>query len=129
MIERRHWRLDSGVDCVLCDHAQHETRDHLFFNCGFAQRCWRKLGITWSSADRVSDMFDSVKLSFHGPNFFEVAACALWGIWKQRNGLIFENQRPSLQSWRAIFKKDLGLVAHRVKPIHKESLLTWIDQF
>jgi hypothetical protein len=27
------------------------------------------------------------------------------------------------------FKKDLGLIAHRMKPAHKKTLVNWIDLF
>jgi len=129
MIDRRHWHLDSGVNCAMCNLNQRETRDHLFFNCVFAANCWRKLGISWSSSHGMDAMFERAKGSFSGPKFFEVATCALWGIWKQRNGLIFEKKQPSIQAWRAVFKKDLSLVVHRIKPKHKEALATWVDSF
>jgi hypothetical protein len=129
MIERRHWTLDSGVNCVMCNQAQRQTRDHLFFNCGFARKCWRKVGIVWDSSQGSLDMFERAKKNYSGPSFFEVATSALWGIWKQRNGLIFEKVQPSMQAWRIIFKKDLSVIVHRVKPRHKQALSEWIDSF
>jgi hypothetical protein len=89
MLERRHWKMNTGVNCVMCSHVHRETRDHLFFNCDFALRCWQKLEIQWSLNHETDDMFERTKKNFQGPNFFEVATCAMWGIWKQRNGLIF----------------------------------------
>jgi hypothetical protein len=129
MMDRRQWKLDSGVNCVMCNHALRETRDHLFFNCAFSQKCWRRLRISWDSSQGNGRMFEMAKQGFQGPKFFEVATCALWGIWKQRNGLIFEGKQPSLQSWRVVFKKDLGLIVHRVKTAHKEVLADWLDRF
>ena len=38
MVERRHWHIDDGVNCVLCPTHTRENRDHLFFNCNFSQR-------------------------------------------------------------------------------------------
>jgi hypothetical protein len=64
-------------------------------------------------------MFQDANMSFSGPNFFEVATCALFGIWKCRNGKIFEGKRPSFETWREVFKEDLRLVFCRVKPIHQ----------
>jgi hypothetical protein len=67
-----------------------------------ARRCW---GIAWQT--------------FQGPKFIEVATCALWAIWKWRNGLIFEGKQPLLQAWKAIFIFDLELIKHRMKPVHR----------
>jgi hypothetical protein len=129
MMDRRQWHLDSGFNCVMCSSSKRETRDHLFFNCSFARKCWSKLSITWSSSNGMTTMFEQAKQSFSGPKFFEVATCALWGIWKQRNNLIFEKVRPSFQAWRAVFKKDLVLITHKVKPKHKEDFEKWIELF
>jgi hypothetical protein len=85
------------------------------------------LGITWSSEHGLTEMFDRAKHSFDGPKFFEVAACALWGNWKHRNGNFFQGIQPSIQAWRAVFKKDLILITHRVKPQHKKELSIWVD--
>jgi hypothetical protein len=89
MIDRRHWYLNSGVDCALCSTHERETREHLFFNCSFAAKVWRKLGITWTSEHDLAETFGRAKNTFQGPKFFEVVTCALWGIWKIRNGKIF----------------------------------------
>jgi hypothetical protein len=59
-------------------------------------------------------MFERAKGSFQGSNFFEIATCALWGIWKQRNGLIFEKERPSLQSLEGNFQKGHGAIGLRL---------------
>jgi hypothetical protein len=129
MVERRHWKLDSGVNCAMCAHSHRETHDHLFFNCDFALKCWRNLRIQWSSAHGPDIMFERAKQSFQGQNFFEIATCALWGIWKQRNRLFFEKKIPSLQAWRAVFKKDMMLISYRVKAKHKDKLTEWIEHF
>jgi hypothetical protein len=74
-------------------------------------------------------MFQRAKLSFKGLLFFEIATCALWGIWKHCNGKIFEGIQHTYQAWRVVFKKDLALISHMVKPKHKEALSEWIDLF
>jgi hypothetical protein len=72
-------------------------------------------------------MFERAKESFQGPNYFEIATSALWGIRKQRNGLVFEKERPSLQAWRAIFTKDVVLISYRAKTSNKGKLTEWIE--
>jgi hypothetical protein len=129
MMDRRNWHLHSGVDCETCSGHERETREHLFFNCRFAQKIWHFLNITWINNDSIIIMFQRAKASFQGPNFIEVATCAFWGIWKVRNAKIFEGKQPSFQVWRAVFKQDLALVSHRVKPVHRELLFSWLNSF
>ena len=45
----------------------------------------------------------------------------------QRNGLIFNGTRSSLNSWRHLLKKDLTLVIYRIKTRHVAGLKEWID--
>ena len=33
MIQRRHWRINDGPECVLCPTGTLEDRNHLFFQC------------------------------------------------------------------------------------------------
>jgi hypothetical protein len=41
------------------------------------------------------------------------------GIWKQRNGLIFESKQPSTITWRVVSMKGTTItLAHKVKPSH-----------
>jgi hypothetical protein len=58
MMDRRQWHLDSGFNCVMCSSSKRGTRDHLFFNCSFARKCWSKLRITWSSSNGMTTMFE-----------------------------------------------------------------------
>jgi hypothetical protein len=119
MMDRRHWHVSSGLNCAVCTASEKETKEHLFFNCTFARKVWRQVGISWASSQSMTAMFESARNSFQGPKFIEVVLCALWRIWKCRNKKIFENIQPSLHGWRAIFKYDLELIIHRVKPAHK----------
>jgi hypothetical protein len=127
MMDRRHWHVSSGLNCAVCTASEKETKEHLFFNCTFARKVWRQVGISWASSQSMTAMFESARNSFQGPKFIEVAVCALWGIWKCCNKKIFENIQPSLHGWRAIFKYDLELNIHRVKPAHKKSLSIWLQ--
>jgi hypothetical protein len=126
MILRRHWHLNSGSECILCHNHMLETRDHLFFTCPFAARCWNYVQIQWLQKENISETFRATKQSFLGPCFMEVVVCATWNIWKERNGHIFQHQNPCFTRWRALFKKDILLTSHRVKFKHKEPLLSWL---
>ena len=57
----------------------------------------------------------------------EIIIMDCWNIWMQRNGLIFNGTRSSLNSWRHLLKKDLTLVIYRIKTRHVAGLKEWID--
>jgi hypothetical protein len=126
LIIRKSWKLDDGPSCVLCTNQMLETRDHLFFECPFAVACWEFTGIRWDSSELISPRFALARDSFIGPCFMEIAICAAWNIWKERNDLIFKQQNPSLRRWKVRFQSDLLLHQHRVKPAMVQPLLDWI---
>ena len=127
MLLRRNWHLNSGSECVLCNSNSLEDRDHLFFQCPFAQRYWDKIGVTWVQTGDISQSFDQASRSYNGPCFMEVAVCTAWNIWKERNGLIFEQIQPSFARWKITFKKDILLTSYRLKQSKKEALLAWLQ--
>ena len=47
IMHRKHWNLEDGTNCILCNRGVFETRDHLFFDCPFASTCWRHIGYQW----------------------------------------------------------------------------------
>jgi hypothetical protein len=100
MMNRHNWHVASGLNCAVCTAQERETKEHLFFNCRFAQRVWSSLGITWIANPCISTMLELAKASFGGPKFLEVITCALWGIWKSRNGVIFEGKQSSYRAWK-----------------------------
>ena len=122
---RKNWHLNTGPDCVLCDSAVIESRDHLFFECVFAQQCWNTLDIHWDCTLPFTDRFAQAKSSFVGPCFMEVVACAAWNIWK-RNDLIFQGQHASFGRWRVRFQSDLLLHRFRVKSALVQPLVDWL---
>lgn len=127
MMERRHWTLDSGVNCALCQTSPRETRLHLFFNCRFAQRCWRSIDIQWGISTDIMALFQEAKDRFTGPCFFEIISSAPWNIWMQRNAWIFERKQASFQAWHRNLIIDLDLITHRVRPVDFEPLKAWIS--
>ena len=43
MLRRRHFHVDAGYSCVMCNLDLEEDIQHLFFHCPFATSCWRSL--------------------------------------------------------------------------------------
>ena len=126
LMQRKHWQIDSGTHCMLCNSHQEESRDHLFFSCSFAKSCWDMISIRWENNLNISARFSTAKRQFRGPCFMEIVACAAWNVWKERNDFIFRNQRPSLARWRVRFQSDISLHQFRVKETLVQPLLDWI---
>lgn len=120
MMDRRHWTVESGVNCALCQSGVRESREHLFFNCRFAQRCWRKINSQWDAGSDIMTLFRSARDGFSGPCFMEIVSSAQWNIWTQRNDLIFEKKPASLVGWHRRLVNDLNLIAYRVKSVDIE---------
>jgi hypothetical protein len=126
LMTRKNWHLDSGSNCVLCNAATLETREHLFFECEFALRCWESIGIYWDTSVQISRRIKYVKQNFDGPCFMEILACASWNIWKERNELIFQGQPASFVRWKVRFQKDLLLHQYKVKAALVQPLIDWL---
>jgi hypothetical protein len=129
MMDRRHWHLNSGLHCAMCNTNHRETREHLFLNCPFASNVWHRFRIVRTTSQLSLKCFQEAKESFQGPKFFEIATCALLGIWKRWNGKIFEGKRPTFQARKVIFRADLNLVICMVKPTHKASSFKLVKLF
>jgi hypothetical protein len=95
LLVRRHWNVTRDKHCVLCPTRTYEDRFHLFFECNFSQRVWNYLQIDWSHAQDIQASLAAAKQQFSQPFFMEVVILACWNIWKQRNGKIFRDNRPT----------------------------------
>jgi hypothetical protein len=102
MLLRRNWTVNDNNYCVLCSGGNYEDWRHLFFNCVFSTRICNYSQISWSPGSTHQSLI-AAKKSFKGPLFTEVVIVACWCIWKQRNGWIFKNFRPTFRGWRANF--------------------------
>nr|XP_040251774.1 uncharacterized protein LOC120968845 [Aegilops tauschii subsp. strangulata] len=127
MVDRRHWHLEDGVNCVLCPLQTKETRDHLFFNCNFSVRIWNYLQIDWSSGDSMAHLVLNASRSFRKPFFTEVVFIACWNIWITRNAKVFRHERARFNKWRSAFIHDISLMQYRMKAAYKDDLLRWIS--
>jgi hypothetical protein len=125
MILRRHWKVTDNNDCVLCSAHVMEDWRHLFFNCMFSTRIWNYLQIPWNPGDTVSSLL-AAKSSFKGPCFFEIVIISCWCIWKQRNGWIFKNIRPTFRGWKSSFFHEVSLLLYRIKKDNIPLLSSWL---
>jgi hypothetical protein len=98
----------------------------LFFECNFSERVWNYLQINWTHGQEVQMILSATKLSFGKPFFMEVLILSCWSIWKQRNGQIFQGERPTFSGWKRNFLRDVPLLEYRIKQKHLNSLLASI---
>jgi hypothetical protein len=123
---RKHWHIESGPECVLCQQVIMEDRDHLFFECFFAVQCWHRLNIHWDMSQPISERLLSARANFTGPCFMEIVACAAWNIWKIRNDVIFRDIPASFARWKIGFQNDVMLHRYKVKSCKVQPLLDWL---
>ena len=57
----------------------------------------------------------------------EIVIIAAWQIWKQTNGLIFENSSVTINVWKSNILGECQNQAHRMKDSLKTPFLTWIN--
>ena len=72
-------------------------------------------------------MITLARLKFAQRGFLEIFFLAAWHIWKQRNGLIFQNIQPSFQAWRSLFVKEVLLHMCRMKDPLKQIVSDWLQ--
>jgi hypothetical protein len=133
---RKNWVLNDGPSCVrcsqsnkcvLCSNQVLQTREGITFSFNVHRSLLLRLAsFHWDSSEPISSHFPLARCLFSGPCFTEVAICATWNIWIERNDLIFKQKNRSLGRWKVRFQCDLLLHQHRVKPAMVQMLLHWI---
>lgn len=80
MLKRRHYNFGNTEACVLCDHEDEETIQHLVLNYSFNTGCWDCLGIQWRSTENIFANLMQAKGAFAKPFSMEVFVTATWHI-------------------------------------------------
>jgi hypothetical protein len=57
----------------------------------------------------------------------EIIILTAWGIWISRNNKIFNNQTPSLKTWKIIFLQEAKLLIYRMKKKHADTFKEWLQ--
>ena len=66
----------------------------------------------------ITDPFatlESFRQQIQQPFFMEIIVTMCWSIWSVRNDAIFRNAQPSIQSCKAVFKREFAQVILRAK--------------
>jgi hypothetical protein len=128
LLRRRNFHIEgNNFNCVLCNGNIEETAFHLFFSCTFSKSCWQAININWRDNLHFFPMMKKARQDFQHWFFMEVFIIATWHIWKQRNNLIFEGKRPTVQGWFTNFIDEARLQAHRIKEDKRQAFLSWVD--
>jgi len=97
-LQQRGW-MGPGM-CHFCKNVSEENA-HLFIHCSFTKSIWDKI----RSIKNIRDNWDGVDLDVcltrwmkNKNNSSSFAAHICWNIWLERNAVIFEGKKPSIQS-------------------------------
>lgn len=86
------WQGGPSMACVFCHHSS-ESRDHLFFACGFVSEIWAALAkgilksrytVDWNSLVTYVSQLQSTRLErFIAKYLFQAT---VYNVWRERNG-------------------------------------------
>jgi hypothetical protein len=114
---------------VMCNVGVHETIEHLFFTCPFAQVCWETINITSDESLNLHDRLIKGGETHSLPFFTEAAMIAAWELWKLHNDKVFQRRDPTTSLWLANFKNQCILQSLRFKDDLRSSFCFWLDSF
>ncbi|XP_019094856.1 PREDICTED: uncharacterized protein LOC109130093 [Camelina sativa] len=136
----RSWGLNVPVLCTLCN-AHPETRNHLFFQCDFANEIWRfftnKMGL--QAPSQFIHCLQWVHTVSSNPNLVTILKLAfqasIYMIWKERNQRIHSS---SSKTASVIIREIKTIIRSRLLPLssapYSQSpgqtlLITWFSLF
>ena len=127
MLQRRHFNVQGGQTCIMCNSSELETIDHLFFSCPFAKECWQKIGVIWNDSTELLDRIALAQNHNGMPWFMEIILIAAWELWKVRNDKVFQKRDPSTDRWFCNFKNQCFLNSVRFRDDLRLLFCFWLD--
>lgn len=79
MLQQKNFFLPSYA-CILCQGAQSESRDHLFFRCPFSLTCWRYICPQFVPHMNVHQNIQALKEHLMVPFHMEITTLVCWSI-------------------------------------------------
>jgi hypothetical protein len=120
LLGRKNFSIQS-YSCATLNCSHEETLHHLFVTCPFASACWDVICPNRTKGLSILETFLDLRDNLHVPFFMEIVMLAAWSIWIVRNNKIFNNENPTIASWKAIFKQELRWVQYRLKAKHLDN--------
>ncbi|XP_026399615.1 uncharacterized protein LOC113295500 [Papaver somniferum] len=103
--------------CMLCMNDIRESSNHLFRECSFTRTVWSGLGFQMPNG--TNDFLSWVKSWFSPPlhEWKEIFSIICWKIWKYRNMVVFQGEKPNpiacinlikiaIDGWALLMKKE-----------------------
>jgi hypothetical protein len=117
-----------SYDCVQINcHQQEEDITHLFWKCNFAQNCWNYICPQRRRDGNIFQAFSDIKRKLKYPFAMDIIILTAWSIWISRNNKIFNNQTPSIETWKFIFLQEAKLLTYRMKKKHADTFKEWLQ--
>jgi hypothetical protein len=109
--------------CAICS-APVENTSHIVLGCSFARRFWEAIGVPPCAALEVNQLH-ALPGVLKGPTASTFTALCCWNIWKHRNGVVFNGERPCLHRLAATCISDAVLWRERVPHSLRADADTW----
>jgi hypothetical protein len=125
LLGRKNFLIQS-YSCATLNCSHEETLHHLFVTCPFASACWDFICPNRSKGMSILETFSDLRDNLHVPFFMKIIILTAWSIWIVRNNKIFNNENPTIASWKAIFKQELRWVQYGLKEKHLDHFKDWL---
>ena len=131
-LKKRRWSLPNR--CFLCCAAE-ETIDHLLIHCTKAKVLWDLFFTLFSVLWVLPLLVKEVLLGWHGllvgkkrrKVWRAAPLCLFWTVWKERNGIAFENKEFSIQRLKYSFVSNFWSWAKPCIDEGPTSLINFFD--
>jgi hypothetical protein len=113
----------ADAHCPICS-APVENASHIVLGCSFARRFWAAIGAPTGAACEVHQLH-ALPGVLKGPTASTFTALCCWNIWKHRNGVVFNGERPCHHRLVATCISDAVLRRERVPHSLRADADTW----
>lgn len=94
--------IGCDIGCVVCQSTDIETAIHLIFQCSYAVQTWQevqsRIGVRIIASGQSLQEIWHNSLQLQGNRYWYkmkpiLISCGCWLLWKQRNGIVFNDKR------------------------------------
>jgi hypothetical protein len=126
LLGRKKFQLQN-YNSVTLDCQHEEALIHLFWSCPFASKCWDSVCPQRAKNLSVLESIVDMKKKINKPFSMEIIILAPWSIWIVRNNKLFGDETTRWSNWKAIFNKELKMLAYRMKKKLATEFKNWVQ--